>query len=97
MNEVRSTGKVSFCHSTGNGSYHLIDVSLDAEPAHRAHGDGKIGDPVPGDTDESVRQRLPARRSKRSSIKKSTNGQDADEAPRTDNPGRRPGGLALTS
>ncbi len=40
--------KVSLCHAEGNGSYHLIDVSDDAEAAHRAHGDGKVGDPVPG-------------------------------------------------
>ena len=40
--------KVQLCHRTGNGSYHLIEVSVNAEPAHRAHGDGKIGDAVPG-------------------------------------------------
>ncbi len=40
--------KVQLCHKTGNGSYHLIEVSINAEPAHRAHGDGKIGDAVPG-------------------------------------------------
>jgi hypothetical protein len=41
-------GKVELCHRTGNGEYHLIEVSVNAEPAHRAHGDGKIGEPVPG-------------------------------------------------
>jgi hypothetical protein len=40
--------KVQLCHRTGNGSYHLIEVSVNAEPAHRAHGDGKIGEAVPG-------------------------------------------------
>ena len=50
VDEVRSSGKVSICHGTGNGSYHLIEVSVNAEPAHKAHGDGKIGDPVPADT-----------------------------------------------
>ena len=40
--------KVELCHRTGNGSYHLISVSTSAEPAHRAHGDGKIGEAVPG-------------------------------------------------
>jgi hypothetical protein len=40
--------KVQLCHKTGNGSYHLIEVSINAEPAHRAHGDGKIGEAVPG-------------------------------------------------
>ena len=80
MNEARSAGKVSLCHSTGNGSYHLIDVSVNAEPAHRAHGDGKIGDPVPGDTTKVFdRDCRPVGASVR--IKKSTNGQDADEAP----------------
>ena len=80
LNEARSTGKVSLCHRTGNGSYHLIDVSVNAEPAHRAHGDGKIGDPVPGDTTKVFdRDCRPVGASVR--IKKSTNGQDADEAP----------------
>ena len=40
--------KVELCHRTGNGSYHLISVSVSAEPAHRAHGDGQIGEAVPG-------------------------------------------------
>ena len=40
--------KVELCHRTGNGSYHLIEVSTSAEPAHRGHGDGKIGEAVPG-------------------------------------------------
>ena len=43
-----NAGKVELCHRTGNGSYHLIDVSVNAEPAHLAHGDGKPGGPVPG-------------------------------------------------
>ena len=40
--------KVQLCHRTGNGSYHLIEVSVSAEPAHRAHGDAKVGEAVPG-------------------------------------------------
>ncbi len=40
--------KVQLCHATGNGSYHLISVSVSAEPAHRAHGDAKPGEAVPG-------------------------------------------------
>ena len=40
--------KVQLCHRTGNGSYHLIDVSVNAERAHRAHGDAKVGEAVPG-------------------------------------------------
>ena len=47
--EDEQTGaKVSLCHRTGNGSYHLIEVSVSAEPAHRAHGDAKVGEAVPG-------------------------------------------------
>jgi uncharacterized repeat protein (TIGR01451 family) len=40
--------KVELCHRTGAGFFVLISVSVDAEPAHRAHGDGKIGEAVPG-------------------------------------------------
>ena len=40
--------KVDLCHRTGNGSFHLINVSIDAEPAHLAHGDGRPGGAVPG-------------------------------------------------
>ena len=46
---VRAAGKVDLCHRTGNGSYHLINVSLAAEGAHRAHGDAAPGEGVPGD------------------------------------------------
>jgi uncharacterized repeat protein (TIGR01451 family) len=42
--------KVALCHRTGNGQYRLIEVSVDAEPAHLAHGDGHPGD---GEFDES--------------------------------------------
>ena len=42
--------KVQLCHRTGNGGTNpsAIEVSINAEPAHRAHGDGKIGEAVPG-------------------------------------------------
>jgi hypothetical protein len=80
VDEVRSNTNVSICHSTGNGSYHMIDVSASAEPAHRAHGDGKVGEPVPGSPkmvfDQNCRATGPA-----IDIKKSTNGEDADNAP----------------
>lgn len=81
MNESRSSGrKVSLCHRTDSGEYHLIDVSVDAEPAHRAHGDAKVGEPVPGTQkqvfDASCRPVGPAVK-----IKKTTNGEDADNAP----------------
>jgi len=40
--------KIAICHAEGTGDYHLIDISTAAESAHRAHGDGQIGEPVPG-------------------------------------------------
>ena len=48
LGEERPANKVQLCHRTGNGRYHLIEVSINAEPAHRAHGDGKVGEAVPG-------------------------------------------------
>jgi hypothetical protein len=80
VNENRSSGKVSLCHRTDSGEYQLIDVSVNAEPAHRAHGDAKVGEPVPGTQrqvfDGSCKPVGPAVK-----IKKSTNGEDADNAP----------------
>lgn len=80
VNETRSTGKIALCHAEGNGSYHLIDVSVSAEPAHREHGDGAVGDPVPADPtkkfDQNCRPVGPEIR-----VEKSTNGEDADQAP----------------
>jgi hypothetical protein len=38
---------VDVCHSEGNGGFHLISVSANALDAHRRHGDGLVGDPVP--------------------------------------------------
>ena len=79
VDETR-TEKVSLCHAEGNGQYHLIDISVSAEATHRAHGDGKIGDPVPGQAnrtfDASCRPIGPS-----ISIEKLTNDQDADDAP----------------
>jgi len=37
----------TLCHVTGNGRYQLLSVSASAEPAHRAHGDGAVGERVP--------------------------------------------------
>lgn len=80
VNESRSSGKVSLCHRTDNGEYHLIDVSVSAEPAHRAHGDAKVGEAVPGTQrqvfDANCRPVGPAVK-----IEKSTNGEDADSPP----------------
>ena len=44
----QESSKVQLCHRTGNGSFHMIEVSVNAEPAHRGHGDGKPGEAVPG-------------------------------------------------
>jgi hypothetical protein len=41
--------KVSLCHKKGKGRYQLISVGASAEPAHRAHGDAKPGEPVPSE------------------------------------------------
>jgi hypothetical protein len=80
VSEVRSNGKVSLCHRTESGTYQSIDVSVSAEPAHRAHGDAKVGEPVPGDLTKVFDQNCkPVGASV--SIKKSTNGEDANDAP----------------
>jgi hypothetical protein len=80
VEEDRATGRVALCHSTGTGHYQPIEVSVAAEPAHRAHGDGKIGDSVPADPEKVFGSDCqPAGASVR--IEKSTNGEDADDAP----------------
>jgi hypothetical protein len=80
VNESRSSGKVALCHKEGTGDYHLIDVSVNAEPAHRGHGDAKVGEAVPGTQkqvfDANCRPTGPAVK-----IEKSTNGEDADTPP----------------
>ena len=80
VSEARSAAKVQLCHRTGTGQFHLIDVSVNAESAHRAHGDGEVGDPVPGDpTRRFGADCVPAIVAV--IIQKATNGQDADRAP----------------
>jgi hypothetical protein len=80
VSETRSNSKVALCHRTDSGEYHQIEVSVNAEQAHRDHGDGKVGEPVPGTQrqvfDARCRPEGPAVQ-----IKKSTNGEDADTAP----------------
>ncbi len=39
--------KVELCHVTGNGTYRPITVSINAVPAHMAHGDGEPAAEVP--------------------------------------------------
>lgn len=80
VSEVRSNEKISLCHNTGTGTYNLINVSVNADPAHRAHGDGVPGGPVPNSPsqmfDAACKPVGPAVR-----LEKSTNGEDADKAP----------------
>lgn len=42
-NAKESSGKITICHRTGNGSSHSITVSTNAWPAHERHGDA-LGD-----------------------------------------------------
>ena len=81
VNETRTSGKVDLCHRTEyRGAYHLINVSVNAEPAHRAHGDGAIGERVQADPTKVFSPTctpVPFG----VSIEKSTNDQDADQAP----------------
>ena len=37
----KANGKVTFCHRTGNGSFHTISVSPSARGAHLGHGDAE--------------------------------------------------------
>lgn len=78
--ETRTAGKVELCHRASTVRYHLIDVSVNAEPAHRAHGDGAVGERVPAAPSQVFNAEChPV--SPGVSIKKSTNGEDADQAP----------------
>jgi uncharacterized repeat protein (TIGR01451 family) len=83
VSEERTESKVTMCHRTESGetgSYHSISVSANAEPAHRAHGDGKVGDKVPASPtqvfDQNCQPSGPAVQ-----LVKSTNGEDANNAP----------------
>lgn len=79
VSDVRSGSKVDLCHKEDGVGYHLIEVSTSAEPAHRAHGDGKVGEPVPGAPGKVFSASCQVVGA--ITIKKSTNGQDANEAP----------------
>ena len=75
-----SEDKVELCHRTGNG-YHSIEVNVNAEPAHRAHGDARPGEPVPGDASRTFDGECRVASGSPVDIEKFTNGQDADQAP----------------
>jgi hypothetical protein len=47
VSEARAA-TVQLCHRTESGHYNLLSVNGNAEAAHRAHGDGKTGELVPG-------------------------------------------------
>lgn len=51
--DAKPADKVAVCHLGDDGSYHLINVSANAQPALLARGDAMPGDPVPG-LDSSV-------------------------------------------
>ena len=48
MTSQGATEKHDVCRNTGNGSYHLINISHKAVPAHRAQGSALPGESVPG-------------------------------------------------
>ncbi len=74
------TAKIRLCHKTESGRYQPIEISVSAEATHRAHGDAAVGEPVPADPtkvfDANCQPVVPTIR-----IVKSTNGEDANEAP----------------
>jgi uncharacterized repeat protein (TIGR01451 family) len=79
VSELRSA-KVTMCHREDSGFFHAINISVNAEPAHLAHGDGKPGDPVPGSPTMTFSLTCQAT-GPGILLVKSTNGQDANDAP----------------
>ena len=41
---LRAGEKAKVCHVTGNGRAHVIEISVNAVPAHIAHGDSVLDD-----------------------------------------------------
>lgn len=81
QSELRGNGagKIVLCHREGNGGYHAIDVSVNAESAHRGHGDARPGEPVPDDGSKIFDDNCRAVSLVR--IEKFTNGQRVSQAP----------------
>jgi hypothetical protein len=79
VNETRSTHQIELCHRSDDG-YHLLRVSASAEPAHRGHGDAAVGEDVPADPTK-IFSRSCRLVPKGVSLVKSTNGEDANQAP----------------
>jgi hypothetical protein len=74
--------QVRICHKAGPTGYILIEINGNAEDAHRAHGDARPGEAVPGQPgkvfDESC---AVVDENAAIDLEKATNGQDADAAP----------------
>jgi len=47
LSAAKSAAKIDICHKRDKQGYISINISVNAEAAHRAHGDGQVGDPVP--------------------------------------------------
>lgn len=75
-----ATEKVRLCHKTESGRYQSIEISVSAEATHRGHGDAAVGEAVPAEPtkvfDANCQPVGPS-----IGIVKSTNGEDANEAP----------------
>lgn len=41
---AKNSNKIDVCHKEGNGSSHTINISINAWPAHQAHGDVRLDD-----------------------------------------------------
>jgi uncharacterized protein (TIGR02145 family) len=41
---AKQNSKIDVCHKEGNGSSHTINISINAWPAHQAHGDVRLDD-----------------------------------------------------
>jgi len=44
LSSAKIKSKIDVCHKEGNGSSHVINISINAWPAHQAHGDVRLDD-----------------------------------------------------